>query len=136
MNNKKENIIDEFLSTLITFANNLADVCPDSIIGNNITKIRNVLKNPEFRTKIIDMFVAKILIYKKEIDEGDENFFLKEKKYDDDLKDVKYGDVIYGKIFEFKNIWNQLNRKNKDTVILYMKLLCYYAQEYFMIVDC
>ena len=49
---------------------------------------------------MINIFVAKVLKYKKDIDEGNDKFFL-EKSYDDDLSG---NSSLTGKIFEFKSI--------------------------------
>ena len=129
-----DQLIDDFNSTLTDFIDNIASVCPDNIISDNRNLIKKMLARPDTRTKVIDTFVAKVLIYKPEIDEGNEQFFLG-KSYDDDLHDVSDGSNLSGKIFEFKSIWKKLSIDNKNFVIQYMQLLCILAQNYFLLLD-
>ena len=127
-------IVSDFNNTLVQLVENIADVCPDTIIGDNRTTIKNALLKPDNKRKIIDTFVAKVLIYKPQIDGGNEDFFLT-KSYDTDLKGVKESTSLTGKIFEFKGIWKKLKRENKDFVIQYMQILCILAQNYFLLCD-
>jgi hypothetical protein len=129
-----DQIIIDFNDTLLTFVENLASVCPNTLIADNKTTIKNVLNKKENKRKSIDLFVAKVLIYKPMIDEGNEDFFLK-KSFDDDVKGVDGGDMISSKIFEFKDIWKNLNAENKSFVIQYMQVLCLLAQNYFVELD-
>lgn len=129
-----DQLIDDFNSTLTDLIDNIASVCPDNIISDNRTIIKKMLSRQDTRTKVIDTFVAKVLIYKPKIDEGNEEFFLG-KSYDDDLQDVQDGTNLSGKIFEFKNIWKKLSIDNKSFVIQYMQLLCILAQNYFLLLD-
>jgi hypothetical protein len=130
----KQQIISDFIETLTSFVDNVADVCPNTIIGDNKSTIMGIIKKKENHQKTIDVFVSKILVYKPEIDSGDESFFLN-KSYDDDVQGMDGGDMITGKIFEFKNIWTKLNGENKQIVIQYMQFLCLLAQNYFMLAD-
>jgi hypothetical protein len=120
-------IVNDFNSTLLDLVQNISDVCPDTIIADNKTIIKNTLLKGKNKRKAIDTFVAKVLIYKPQIDSGNEDFFLN-KSYDSDLKGVDTGNNISGKIFEFKSIWKNLKRENKDFVIQYMQILCLLAQ--------
>ena len=129
-----DDILSDFNNTLTDLINNIADVCPDNLIADNKNLIKKVLSNKDNKTKAIDTFVAKVLIYKPEIDEGNESFFLG-KSYENDLTDIKTESNITGKIFEFKNIWKGLSSDNKMFVIQYMQLLCMLAQTYFMLLD-
>ena len=129
-----DQIVDDFNSTLSDLISNLADVCPDNIISDNRDLIKKMLSRNENKRKAIDVFVAKVLIYKSEIDNGDESFFLN-KSYNNDIGDVDNGSSITNKIFEFKNIWVKLSHENKQFVIQYMQLLCLLAQNYFLILD-
>ena len=128
-----DQLIDDFNTTLTDLIDNIASVCPDNIISDNRNLIKKMLAKPDTRTKVIDKFVDKVLIYKPQIDEGDEQFFLG-KSYDDDFQDVSDGNLS-GKIFEFKNIWKKLSVDNKSFVIQYMQLLCILSQNYFMLTD-
>ncbi len=129
-----EQLVTDFNSTLLSFVESLAEVCPDTIIADNKSTIKNMVNKKENKRKVIDIFVAKVLIYKPRIDAGDERFFL-EKSYDDDVKGVDGGNMVSGRIFEFKNIWKNLKKENKDFVIQYMQLLCLLAQNYFIATD-
>jgi hypothetical protein len=129
-----DSLVNDFNSTLIDLVENIGAVCPNTIIGNNMALIKKVLTSKDNQNKVIDTFVAKVLIYKPQIDVGDESFFLN-KSYDDDLDDVDAGGSITGKIFEFKNVWITLSSENKDLVIQYMQLLCMLGQQYFLETD-
>ena len=127
MTNIEQTIID-FNITLLDLGLNLAHVCPNSIIGHNIKDVEKLIKNPKNKIKFIEIFVAKVLRYKSDIDSGNEDFFL-HKSYDSDLdKD----NSLISKVFEFKNIWVQLKQENKDLVKQYMQILCELAQNYFL----
>jgi len=125
-----EQIITDFCNLLIDLCRNIAEICPDSIVGANIKDVEKAINNQQNKLKIMDGFVAKVLKYKNEIDMGDENFFLS-KSYDNDMEEHI---SFINKIFEFKTIWGQLKRENKDLVIQYMQLLCELAQRYFLLV--
>ncbi len=73
--------------------------------------------------------MGRVLQYKDQIDEGNEEFFLG-KSYDDDIDS---DNSILSKVFEFKTIWKDLKRENKDLVIQYMQILCQLAQNYFLV---
>lgn len=130
MNNTEQIIID-FNDTLMDFAMNLAKVCNNSLISDNIQYIKSALKTNENKTKFIDTFVTKILPYKTNIDNENEKereeFFLN-KSYDDDANGDK---STASKIFEFKKIWKTLSKDNKDCVIQYMQILCEISSEYY-----
>lgn len=130
-NNQIDEIINDFNLVLNELVVNLADVCPNSIIGKNIKDIKNVLNSSEYKTKFISIFVERVLQYKPEIDKGKDSFFLG-KSYDNDLKGYE---SYANNIFEFKNIWNELKQDNKNVVIQYMQILCDYAQQYFLLID-
>jgi hypothetical protein len=122
MDQEKEKIINDFNSTALTLAQSIAIVCPTSIIGRNISIISTAINNKNNRTKFIDIFTTKVLIYKSEIMAGDENYFLN-KSYDDIGYDTS-------NIFEFKDIWTKLNKNNKNTIIQYMQILCMLSEKY------
>jgi hypothetical protein len=122
-----EDIINDFNSTALTLINVIAMVCPKSTIGRNQSDIEKAIKNKQNRTKFIDIFVSKVLIYKDKIMSGNDSFFLT-KEYDSDLDSNDH--VSY--VFEFKDVWQQLNRRNKDTVIQYMQILCLLSEQYFL----
>ena len=120
-------IIDDFNNLLLDLVRNIADICPSSIIGANVKDIERELKNDANRNKFIDIFVAKVLQYKSEIDNGDENFFLN-KTYENEFG----SNGMLSRVFEFKSIWTKLNNTNKALVKQYMQLLCELAQNYFI----
>ena len=132
-----DQIVADFNTTLKDLALNIANVCPTSLIGSNIRLIQNAIDNPKNKTKFIDIFVQRVLIYKSQIDNGEEDFFLGKSYQDiidrqttnDDKKD------ILERIFEFKELWKTLNKMNKNIVIQYMQLLSMLAEQYFIIID-
>jgi len=122
-------IIDDFNDTLLSLSLSVANVCPKSIIGQNIKDIERRIKNKINYTKFIDIFCIKILMkYEKQIMNGEESFFM-EKNYDDDLDDDSYFDYIE----PIKSIWNELADKNKNTIKQYMKILCQLSQQYYIL---
>lgn len=121
--------IFDFNSVLLDLGRSLAEVCPNSIIGQNISLVEQAICNPNNKTKFIEIFVGKILQYKDKIDAGDENFFLG-KSYNDDLKS---NNSMLDRVFEFKTIWVDLKKENKELVIQYMQILCQLAQNYFIV---
>ncbi|AYV82175.1 MAG: hypothetical protein Homavirus13_4 [Homavirus sp.] len=129
MNPEVNQIVVEFNSVFLDFIRNIAVVCPNSIVGRNMIDIEKSFKNMPKKNSFIDAFVAKVLPYKSQIDEGNEDFFIK-KDYSSDLD----GNESWGsKVFEFKNIWSQFKKENKTIVIQYMQALCELAQEYFLV---
>ena len=73
--------------------------------------------------------MGRVLQYKDQIDEGNEEVFLG-KSYDDDIDS---DNSILSKVFEFKTIRKDLRRENKDLVIQYMKILCQLAKNCFIV---
>lgn len=134
MDNEIVVIINDFNQTILSLAQNIAYVCPNSIVGNNIKDIEKAFKKRENFTKFIDIFCIKVLKYKKEIDDGKDSFFMG-KDYKDDLKDNGVTDDEISSqldiVISIKSIWSQLKRDNKDIVIQNMQILCELAQIYF-----
>jgi len=136
MNQEIFNVVNDFNQTLLSLATNIASICPNSIIGNNIKDIQKFINNKQNITKFIDMFCINVLKYKDKIDEGDESFFLG-KDYSDDICDpskknnqeelVKNLDIVSS----LKSVWEKLNSDNKKIVIMNMQILCALAQIYF-----
>jgi hypothetical protein len=124
-------IINDFNDVLISLALNVADVCPNSIIGVHIKDIEKTIKKKENFRKFIDLFCVRVLQYKSKIDEGDESYFLG-KDFKEDLKDGESDALSH--ILSFKSIWKELKPGNKQVVITSMQILCALAQEYFDII--
>ncbi|CAH6421751.1 Hypothetical protein KVN_LOCUS437 [uncultured virus] len=127
-NTNLDGIVNDFNNLLLTFVKNLSLVCPNSFIATNGKLIERSMLKTENRLKFIEVFIAKILQYKKEIQSGNEEFFLN-KSYDDDLDGDKN---LVNKVFEFKTIWEKLNNENKQIVKQYMSLLCELSETYFL----
>ena len=134
MNKDIIEVVNDFNQTILSLSQNIACVCPNSIVGNNIKDIEKAVKNKENFTKFIDIFCVKVLKYKNEIDEGKDSFFM-DKDYRDDLKDNSTNDDAISSqldiVISIKSIWSQLKRDNKDIVIQNMQILCELAQIYF-----
>lgn len=131
----KQQLIDDFNSTLLDFVLNFSRVCPKSIIGKNANIIKGILKDPENKQICIDIFTTNVLVFKPEIIRGDDDFFLT-KEYDEDLSDfgISQNDFM-SHVFEFKDIWKDLKDRNKHMVKEYMKILCMLADDYFILID-
>jgi len=120
--------IDIFNNILLDLIRNIAYVCPRSIVGSNIKIIENIINEPSNKNKFIGIFIESVLQYKDQIDNGDEDFFIK-KTYNNDLKGNNY---MINNIFQFKDIWNFLEQENKNIIIEYMQILCSMAQKHFV----
>jgi hypothetical protein len=124
-----DQLIFEFNSVSLDLVKNIAAICPNSLVGRNIKDIENAYKSLTRKNAFIETFVLKVLPHKQQIDEGNEDFFLK-KDYSSDFENNELG----SKVFEFKNIWKDLKPQNKNIVIQYMQILCKISQEYFITV--
>lgn len=133
MNKSVETTVDNFNKISRHLALSMADSCPYAKFGINKKIIKRIFETDSYRYKFIDMFTAKVLQYKDEIESGNEDFFLR-KEYDEDLNDVEHGSWIVSNMFQFKDIWTNLTDKDKNFVIEHMKLLCTLSQEYFVLV--
>jgi hypothetical protein len=124
-------IITDFNEVLISLALNVADVCPNSIIGVHIKDIEKAIKKSDNFKKFINLFCIRVLKYKNKIDEGNESYFL-EKDFENDLRDGESDALSH--ILSFKSIWKELKPDNKQIVITSMQILCELAQQYFDII--
>ncbi len=125
-------ITTDFNEVLISLALNIADVCPNSVIGIHIVDIQKTIRRKAFFTKFIDVFCIKVLQYKDMIDSGDESYFL-EKDYKSDLDKEEESALTH--IISMKSIWKELKPENKEIVIMNMQILCELAQQYFTIIS-
>jgi hypothetical protein len=121
-----QQLISDFNEESINFANQLTEVCPDSIISGNVGYLQQLIKkNPKY---IIDQFTLYVLKYKKQIDSEDNDFFLKN-EFAKDSSDKKN---VIGKMFELKDIWTKLSNDNKKGIFTIMQILCYYSEQYYI----
>ena len=123
MNNLNE-IVTEFNNESINFAMTMKQICPESLIANNIEYLQNIINNN--KTYAISQFTIYVLKYKPQIDSFNEKFFLE----GDFSGDVKNKQGFISKIFELKNVWKTLSASNKKGIFLIMQVLCYYSQQY------
>ena len=130
MNSEIKQVINDFNNTLLSLAQNVAGICPSSIIGSNIKDIEKQINKKDNFTKFIDLFCIKVLQYKDKIDAGKESFFM-DKDYDDDLKDQNTESDALNIVISLKSVWKDFKRENKDIVILNMQILCDLAQMYY-----
>ena len=116
---------NEFNKLVYDFSVQLAKVCPNSLISNNIKLVHDVLSgHPD---KIVGLFILYVLPDKEMIESDNEGYFM-EKTY----KDVTGNESkLVSYVFEFKDIWKSLSVKNQNFVRQYMKAMCYYAMEYY-----
>ena len=124
-------LIIDFNNTLLSLAQNVAFVCPDSLIGTNIKDIERQIKKKENFRKFIDLFCVKVLQYKDKIDAGDETFFMNN-SYENDLNDQ--GSDALNHVISMKSVWSKLKQDNKEIVIMNMQILCELSQQYYFAV--
>lgn len=123
-----DQIIDDFNNTFLFMVKDLANVCPNSILGSSITDIEKFIIKPKNRKLFINIFVTKILKYKDQLQKREEGFFL-DKSYDNDVDSDSF---LIRKVMEIKSIWVTLKSENKAVVFDYMNMLCDLAQQYFL----
>lgn len=127
-----QSLITEFNSTLWDFVCNISSIFPDSYICQKKQYIKPIIDSSDsnINKKIMEIFIYKVLPFKSKIDDGDESFFLNHSFE----KETNGDKSIDNKIFEFKQLWTQLNDINKQCVIEYMKTLCAISEEYFCLI--
>ena len=123
-------IINDFNATLLSLAQNIAGICPTSIIGNNIKDIEKQIKHKNNFTKFIDIFCIKVLQYKDQIDEGKESFFM-EKDYTNDFDEEDRTADTLNIVISLKSVWKDFKQENKNIVMINMQILCDLAQMYY-----
>lgn len=127
----KQELVNDFNVIFLDMANNIAVMCPSSVIGKNITDINKAFERlcPKNKTKFIDGFVLKVLKYKRHIDNEDEEYFFKEIEKDEikNRTDLKTNDID---LFELKNIWCKFTQDNKNLIFQYLQSLCAIGNEY------
>lgn len=130
MNNEIIEIINDFNATLISLAQNVAGICPTSIIGSNIKDITKQINNKNNFTKFIDIFCIKVLQYKDQIDAGKESFFM-DKDYTNDLNEEDRTSDTLNIVISLKSVWKDFKQDNKNIVMFNMQILCDLAQIYY-----
>ena len=87
-----------------------------------LKKMRNA--NPKI---IINLWNKKVFKYKKQIEDGDLNFFI-EHNYSNDINNIE----IINRINKIRNNVRELSDENKDKIKLYLKNLSKLADLYFI----
>jgi hypothetical protein len=124
---KSDEAIENFRMLLINFIEVLIEVSGNMMLREYSKKIiENVNKYPK---KIVDTFIVNAYLknngkYREGIIIGDEEFFLNEELNDGNLMDY---------IFEFKRFWNKLDDENKLIIKSFLRVLCFYSDERFVI---
>jgi len=126
-----DTIVDDFNNIAIDFINVLKSLCKNSMILDNTGIIIESINNKTTRTAVIDQFLIHVLRYKPQIDENDESFFMDE-SFQQSLGQKQGVGMIIG---ELKAIWNKLNDENRNRIFDYMKVLCFYSQNYFLLLE-
>ncbi|AYV78776.1 MAG: hypothetical protein Edafosvirus32_7 [Edafosvirus sp.] len=127
-NMKEDELCMWFNGTTLELADEMTKLFPKSLISTNLKDLKNLIKM--YPKKLIELFVIYVLPDKEEIDNENEKYFL-ENSFNKHIKD---DNNLIKQMFQFKTIWKQLDDENKKTVISYMKFLCEYAQQYFMLI--
>lgn len=124
-----DEIIDNFNNIAIEFINQLKIVCPHSVIANNVDAIEMLINNQATKSKIIDQFTFYVLKYKDKIDEHNEDFFLHETFETESSGNSS----IIMLISEIKEAWKNLCNDDKNKIFDYLRVMCFYSQEYLLI---
>lgn len=117
-------LIDDFITTFVSLIQNIATVCPTSVVANNEKWVVSYLKNN--RVKILEVFCIKVLPYKKQIDAGEDKFFT-DKDYSSDMEGDNNKMSIVGLL---KDVWGTLSQHNQSVVMMHMQILCELARNY------
>lgn len=125
--------VSDFNTLLLDLVDQIIILFPKSILAGNKDVIEMIMEKNN--KKIIDYFVMYILKYKKQIDSGDESFFLENTFSEDITSACKEADKrdtndIFKKAFEFKTMWKTINKENKKVIIQYMQMLSSLALNY------
>lgn len=121
-------LITDFNSTIIDLAEQLSVVVPNSSISNNRGYIKSLIRSKP--KQLIELFVQYVLPEKPKIDGDDDSYFIDR----DYSRETGSDGTTLNYVFEFKTIWKELSQTNRNVIRQYMRLLCHYAQEYFVIV--
>jgi hypothetical protein len=81
---------------------------------------------------IIDQFNINVLEYYDKIKEKDIDFFLRE---NDSVKKYGESESVVKRIFKFKSLFKQLDKKNQDMLFYYLNTLCYIGARYFTLTE-
>mgnify|MGYP000707572504 CR=1 FL=1 len=127
-----EDVINNFNDVAIQMLTELKKIIPHSVILDNVDLVKYMTEKDDKKSILIDNFVYYVLKYKTEIDDSNENFFLKH-----DFNDSANGESNILKIInEIKNMWKTIeDPDNKKNIFSYLQVLCFYAEEYFLIID-
>lgn len=136
-----DDIVKNFNDVAIQMLGELRKIIPHSVILNNTDLLKSFVKNSSKKTVLIDYFVVYVLKYKDEIDEENEDFFLKH-DFEDISSSTKDTNSIVKIINEIKKMWRSItdkddetSRQNKKNIFGYFKVLSFYAEKYFLEID-
>lgn len=116
---------NSYCVTLTAFVASITSNDNVKMYSSEVTKLERKQSNV-----IIDTFVLNGLKYEEQILEGNDSFFLGES-----FKEITNEDNnMIMQLFEFKNIWKQLNDQNRDQIKKYLKILCQIARIYLNLV--
>lgn len=116
-------VVSDFNNVIFTLMDFIGKLSSESVIANNLPTIKMCVgADPLF---VMNFFIEYVIKYKKEIMEGNEQFFL-ENNYSETGGDT---DAI-SNILNLKALWVKLNQTNKHHIIEYMKCLCIKTIQY------
>lgn len=137
MHNESDRVIEEFRKILIDFTEMLVKISSNNLLINYKDEIiKTINDHPK---KIIDTFIIHGYIenkgtYRKEIIQGNEDFFL-DNSYKE-FTNEKSGSVDQGvvdRIFQFKTFWAKLDNDSKFIIKTFLLTLCFYSDKRFII---
>ena len=140
--------VSDFNKTLINLINAICSLDDTTFIAANKNKIINdFILNSNYKYKYIEFFIIKCFKYQTQINDGDDNFFLNT-NFNQDINDNELDSVVYilnkvdtntnmnenmlfEKIFIFKDYWINMKESNKKVFKSYMKILLTLSINYF-----
>ena len=110
----------------------LSNTCPKSYFAQNEQMIHDLIKKkPEEPIAYFTKFVYRDDEYREKLLDGDEDFFMEHSW--DDIPNME--EQIIKKIFDFKELWVELNKEDKNTIKGIMKGFIVLCEKYIFALD-
>jgi|TARA_R110001592_G_scaffold124382_2_gene333189 hypothetical protein len=114
--------IKKFNITVGNLIDDLIIVCPTYEHLKTFKEQLNLLCKFNVR-KSIEYFKNTVYIYKEQIVNKDENYFIK-KTYNEDIEGLEYDtEWTLDQVLNLKELWAQLDDNNKETIWIYFNVL-------------
>ncbi len=117
-------LANEFNTTFLQMITEVSENIDNSEIDDTICNALGVIIR-NYPDKIIGIYMCHVLPHKKEIEIGDESYFLNNDNLENKYKEDQ---TIMNKMMTFKKLWKRLDSANKSVIIQYLSYLCTLAE--------